>query len=259
VSGQHGYGDEVASARDDLVLRLLPPPGSPLVEWRVSGRVPYDAALREMDHRAAAIAAGEAAELAWLLEHPALYTAGTSTRAADLILSRFPVHRADRGGQLTYHGPGQRVAYVMLDLKRRAPDIRRFVACLEEWVIRTLAAYGIRGERREDRIGVWVRRAGDRAGGPPPREDKIAAIGIRLRRWVTLHGMALNVGCDLSHYAGIVPCGVADPRYGVTSLADLGRATTMAEVDGVLRREFELLFGPTVTCTQALPDLEETV
>jgi lipoyl(octanoyl) transferase len=211
-----------------------------------------------MDRRAAAIAAGEAAELAWLLEHPALYTAGTSTRAADLIDARFPVHRTERGGQLTYHGPGQRVAYVMLDLKRRAPDIRRLVACLEEWAIRTLAAFGVRGERREERVGVWVRRSGDGAGGSS-REDKIAAIGIRLRRWVTLHGISLNVDCDLSHYAGIVPCGVAEPGYGVTSLADLGRTTTLAEVDGVLRREFELLFGPTVTCTQALPDLEETV
>jgi lipoyl(octanoyl) transferase len=255
----HSYGCEVANTRGDLEPHMLPPPGSPPVEWRVSGRVPYAAAVREMDRRAAAIAAGESAELAWLLEHPPLYTAGTSTRAGDLIHARFPVHRTERGGQLTYHGPGQRVAYVMLDLKRRAPDIRRFVACLEEWVIRTLAAYGVRGERREDRIGVWVRRAGDRAGGFFPREDKIAAIGIRLRRWVTLHGMALNVDCDLSHYDGIVPCGVAEPGYGVTSLADLGRATTMAEVDGVLRREFELLFGATITGTQALGDLEETV
>jgi lipoyl(octanoyl) transferase len=209
-----------------------------------------------MDRRAAAIVAGEAAELAWLLEHPALYTAGTSTRAGDLIHARFPVHRTERGGQLTYHGPGQRVAYLMLDLKRRGPDIRRFVACLEEWAIRSLAAFGVRGERREERVGVWVRRTSD-AGGLP-REDKIAAIGIRLRRWVTLHGMALNVDCDLSHYGGIVPCGVAQSRYGVTSLADLGRATTLAEVDGVLRQEFELLFGATVTSTQALPDLEET-
>jgi lipoyl(octanoyl) transferase len=257
MSGPRRYGDEVA--RDDLELRLLPPPGAPPVEWRVSGRVPYAAALREMDHRAAAIAAGEASELAWLLEHPALYTAGTSSRAADLIHAKFPVHRSERGGQLTYHGPGQRVAYVMLDLKRRAPDIRRFVACLEEWAIRTLAAYGVRGERREERVGVWVCRPGDRAGGFSPREDKIAAIGIRLRRWVTLHGISLNVDCDLSHYDGIVPCGVAQSRYGVTSLADLGRGTTMAEVDGLLRREFEPLFGPTVTFTQALPDLEETV
>jgi lipoyl(octanoyl) transferase len=193
-----------------------------------------------MDARTAAIADGNARELIWLIEHPPLYTAGTSAKPGDLIAERFPVHAAGRGGQFTYHGPGQRVAYVMLDLKRRGPDLRRFVATLEEWIIRTLAAFSISGERRDDRIGVWVRRPDKGA----EHEDKIAAIGIRVKRWVSLHGIALNVDCDLSHFAGIVPCGVADTRYGVTSLLDLGRPVSMAEVDMALRREFEPLFGP---------------
>jgi len=203
--------------------------------------VPYHNALAVMDARAAAIADGAARELVWLIEHPPLYTAGTSAKPGDLIVGRFPVHAAGRGGQFTYHGPGQRVAYVMLDLKRRGPDIRRFVTTLEEWIIRSLAAFNIAGERRDDRIGVWVRRPDKGAG----HEDKIAAIGIRVKRWVSLHGIALNVDCDLSHFAGIVPCGIADTRYGVTSLLDLGRPVSMAEVDIVLRREFEPLFGPT--------------
>jgi lipoyl(octanoyl) transferase len=211
------------------------------VEWRISpGLTAYDTALAVMEARAAAIADGAAAELVWLLEHPPIYTAGTSARPEQLIHARFPVHPTGRGGQLTYHGPGQRVAYLMLDLKRRGPDVRRFVATLEEWIMRTLAALGVAGERREDRIGVWVRRP----DLGPGREDKIAAIGIRIKRWVTLHGIALNVDCDLSHFAGIVPCGVAEPRYGVTSLADLSVAATMAEVDAVLAREFPPLFGP---------------
>jgi len=212
------------------------------VEWRVAeAPVPYQNALAVMDARAAAVAAGTAGELVWLIEHPPLYTAGTSARPGDLIVERFPVHVAGRGGQFTYHGPGQRVAYVMLDLKRRNPDIRCFVSTLEEWIIRSLAAFNIAGERRDDRIGVWVRRPDKGA----QHEDKIAALGIRVKRWVSLHGIALNVDCDLSHFAGIVPCGIADPRYGVTSLLDLGRPVTMAEVDAVLRREFEPLFGPT--------------
>jgi lipoyl(octanoyl) transferase len=212
------------------------------VEWRVSaGLMTYETALAVMDARAAAIADGTAAELVWLIEHPPLYTAGTSARPEELIEARFPVHPTGRGGQFTYHGPGQRVAYLMLDLKRRGPDVRRFVATLEEWIIRTLATFDIAGERREDRIGVWVRRPEKGAD----REDKIAAIGIRIKRWVTLHGIALNVDCDLSHYAGIVPCGVAEPRYGVTSLADLGVRVTMTEVDAALQRAFEGLFGPT--------------
>ena len=211
------------------------------VEWGISeGLVPYEAALAAMEARAAAIAQGAAPELIWLLQHPPLYTAGTSAKAEELIAPRFPVHSAGRGGQLTYHGPGQRVAYLMLDLKRRRPDVRRFVATLEEWIIRTLAHFDVVGERRNDRIGVWVRRPEKGA----LREDKIAAIGIRIKRWVTLHGVALNVDCDLSHYAGIVPCGVSEPRYGVTSLADLGSAVTLPEIDEVLRHEFENLFGP---------------
>jgi lipoyl(octanoyl) transferase len=210
------------------------------VEWRVSDRlVAYEDALALMDARTAAIAAEESAELVWLLEHPPLYTAGTSAKRGDVIDARFPVFETGRGGQMTYHGPGQRVAYVMLDLKRRGPDVRRFVATLEEWIIRTLAAFNVRGERREDRIGVWVRRP-DKGNG---FEDKIAAIGIRVSHWVTLHGIALNVDPDLSHFAGIVPCGVSEQRYGVTSLADLGIPVSLPEVDMVLRREFEALFG----------------
>ncbi len=228
------------NTRNDLTVGLWAPPGTTPVEWRVSGGlVLYEDALAVMDARAAAIADGAKPELVWLLEHPPLYTAGTSARPEELIEARFPVHQTGRGGQFTYHGPGQRVAYVMLDLKRRGPDLRRFVATLEEWIIRTLAAFNVTGERREDRIGVWVRRP-EKGDG---REDKIAAIGIRVKRWVTLHGIALNVDCDLAHFAGIVPCGVFGPRYGVTSLADLGRAVTIADVDVALRREFEPLFG----------------
>jgi lipoyl(octanoyl) transferase len=230
----------VVNARNELHLSLKSGPSLPPVEWRLSeGLTAYPAALAEMGARAAAVAAGEAPELVWLLEHPSLYTSGTSARPEELIDARFPVHRTGRGGQFTYHGPGQRVVYLMLDLNRRAPDVRRYVATLEEWIIRTLAAFDVRGERREDRIGVWVRRP-DKGGGC---EDKIAAIGIRLKRWVSLHGISLNVDCDLTHFSGIVPCGVADARYGVTSLADLGVRATMAEVDAALRREFEPLFG----------------
>jgi lipoyl(octanoyl) transferase len=228
----------MAGARNEVMVGL--DPVSRPVEWRISnGLVAYEASLAAMDARAAAIADRMAPELVWLLEHPPLYTAGTSAKAEEPIAPRFPVYAAGRGGQLTYHGPGQRVVYLMLDLKRRGPDVRRFVTTLEEWIIRTLAHFRVAGERREDRIGVWVRRPEMGAG----REDKIAAIGIRIKRWVTLHGVALNVDCDLSHYAGIVPCGVTEPRYGVTSLADLGVAVTTAQVDAVLRREFERLFG----------------
>jgi lipoyl(octanoyl) transferase len=228
--------------RGNLTPGVQPARGQAAAEWRVDDElVSYQAALAVMDRRVAAIADGTASELVWLIEHPPLYTAGTSARPGDLILERFPVHAAGRGGQFTYHGPGQRVAYVMLDLKRRGPDIRRFVATLEEWIIRSLAAFNITGERRDDRIGVWVCRPDKGAD----HEDKIAAIGIRVKRWVSLHGIALNVDCDLSHFAGIVPCGIADARYGVTSLLDLGLPVTMAEVDAALRREFEPLFGPT--------------
>ena len=230
----------MVNARDALAFRLKPAAGSPPVAWRVSDAlVPYPAALAEMDARAASIVAGQSPELVWLLEHPPLYTAGTSARPEELIEARFPVHQVGRGGQFTYHGPGQRVAYVMLDLNRRKPDVRAFVLALEEWIIRTLASFNVRGERREERIGVWVRRP-EKGDG---REDKIAAIGIRLKHWVSLHGIALNVDCDLSHFSGIVPCGVAEPRYGVTSLVDLGLPVSMPEVDVVMRTEFEELFG----------------
>jgi lipoyl(octanoyl) transferase len=234
----------LSPARANLPPGIAPASGQVAAEWCVADRlVPYETALATMDARAAAIADGAARELIWLIEHPPLYTAGTSAKPEDLITARFPVHVAGRGGQFTYHGPGQRVAYVMLDLKRRGPDIRRFVATLEEWIIRSLAVFGVAGERRDDRIGVWVRRPDKGAA----HEDKIAAIGIRVRRWVSLHGISFNVDCDLSHFAGIVPCGVTDARYGVTSLRDLGRPLSMAEVDMALRREFEPLFGPTTT------------
>src|SRR6202012_3018709 len=188
--------------------------------------------------RAAAIAAGEARELVWLLEHSPLYTSGTSGKQSDLLEPRFPLFSTGRGGQLTYHGPGQRVAYVMLDLKRRQPDVRAYVASLEEWIIRTLAAFNVRGERREDRVGVWVARP-DKGNG---FEDKIAAIGVRLRRWVSFHGIAINVEPELSHFEAIIACGVTDPRYGVTSLADLGLTATIADVDIALRQAFEDVF-----------------
>jgi lipoyl(octanoyl) transferase len=230
----------VVNTRANLTTGLLPSPGAPPVEWRISdGLIDYESALASMTARAAAIARGEAPELVWLLEHPALYTAGTSARPQELIEARFPVHSAGRGGQFTYHGPGQRIGYVMLDLKRRAPDVRRFVATIEQWLIDALARFNVRGERRDDRIGVWVRRPDKGADC----EDKIAAIGIRVRQWVTLHGFALNVDPDLSHFAGIVPCGVSEPHYGVTSLADLGLTVSMPKVDIALRATFAPLFG----------------
>ena len=238
------YGERVVNVRANLSeLTLAAAEGAPPVQWRVSDApVAYDAALKAMNERVDAIVTGGAPEQVWLLEHPPLYTAGVSAKAADLIEpDRFPVFASGRGGQYTYHGPGQRVAYVMLDLNRRKPDVRAFVATLEEWIIRTLAAFNVRGERRDDRIGVWVRRP-EKGDGC---EDKIAAIGIRVRKWVTLHGIALNVEPELSHFSGIVPCGVSEPRYGVTSLADLGLPVSLAEVDMMLRREFEPLFGAT--------------
>ncbi|MBX9908007.1 MAG: lipoyl(octanoyl) transferase LipB [Beijerinckiaceae bacterium] len=234
-------------SRAKLSVLFSPEPGSPPVEWVVAeGLTGYEDAVAEMEARIALIADGQAAERIWLVEHPPLYTAGTSARDADLVApGRFPVHQAGRGGQYTYHGPGQRVAYVMLDLKRRAPDLRRFVAALEAWLIGTLDAMNVRGERREDRVGVWVRRPDKAAAfGVELAEDKIAAIGIRVRRWVSFHGISLNVEPDLSHFDGIVPCGVSD--QGVTSLVDLGLPVAMAEVDSVLRAEFERIFGATV-------------
>src|SRR4249919_1824755 len=223
----------------DLTTFALAPGGGD-VEWRISpAPVPYPEAVAEMETRVADIAARQAGELVWLLEHPELYTSGTSGKPSDLLDPRFPMFETGRGGQLTYHGPGQRVAYAMLDLKRRRPDVRAYVASLEELILRTLAAFNVRGERREDRVGVWVRRP-DKG---PGHEDKIAAIGVRLKRWVSFHGIAINVEPDLSHFAAIVPCGVADPRYGVTSLVDLGLPVTMADVDVALRRAFVEVFG----------------
>lgn len=206
------------------------------IEWRISDQiVEYPAAIAEMEARVAAIRAGTAPELVWLLEHPPLYTAGTSADPADLVWhDRFPVFQTGRGGQYTYHGPGQRVAYVMLDLKRRIGDVRHYVHALEEWIIRTLETLGVKGERRQGRVGIWV----DRGHG---REDKIAAIGVRVRHWVTFHGIALNVDPDLSHFGGIVPCGIRE--HGVTSLWDLGHTPTMAEVDSALIAAFPQVFG----------------
>jgi lipoyl(octanoyl) transferase len=196
-----------------------------------------------MEARVAAIRAGEAAELVWLLEHPPLYTAGTSARDEDLLApGRFPVYRTGRGGQFTYHGPGQRVAYVMLDLERRGRDLRRYITDLEEWLIRTLAHFNVVGERRPGRVGIWVDRG--RHGGATEREDKIAAIGVRVRRWVSYHGVALNVEPELEHFAGIVPCGIGQPNLGVTSLADLGLPVTLADADVALKSAFEEVFGP---------------
>lgn len=205
------------------------------VEWRVSeGLVEYPEAVAFMESRVAEIADGRARELIWLLEHPPIYTAGTSASPSDLLDARFPVFETGRGGQFTYHGPGQRVAYVMLDLRRRKADVRGFVHNLEEWLISTLARFGVTGERREGRVGIWVVRAD---GG----EDKVAAIGVRVRRWITYHGIALNVTPNLSHFSGIVPCGVRG--HGVTSLAALGVRAPMHDLDTALKTEFERAFG----------------
>ncbi len=217
----------------DMNAAHLPP-----TQWQISDTlIGYSEAVAAMDARVAAIAAGTAGECAWLLEHPPCYTAGTSANAADLVEpDRFPVYSTGRGGQYTYHGPGQRVAYLMMDLRARGRDVRAYVCNLEGWIIDTLKAFGVDGERREGRIGVWVRRPG---GG----EDKIAAIGVRVRRWVTMHGISLNVEPDLGHFAGIVPCGVRE--HGVTSLAALGRVVTMSEVDQALHDAFCDRFGAT--------------
>jgi lipoate-protein ligase B len=224
---------------------LLRADGRP-VAWAVAdGLVPYVEAVAAMEARTVAIAAGEAEELVWLVEHPPLYTAGTSSGERLPSALPFLLHPTGRGGQLTYHGPGQRVAYVMLDLQKRAPDVRAFVGALERWIIETLGRFNVTGERREDRVGVWVRRP-DKAPGPggDPAEDKIAAIGIRVRRWVTFHGISLNVEPDLSHFAAITPCGISAAHLGVTSLVDLGRTVTMDEVDGALADAFVPIFGP---------------
>jgi lipoyl(octanoyl) transferase len=211
------------------------------IEWRVSETpVEYAAAVEEMEGRVAAIRDGAAAELVWLLEHPPLFTAGTSARDEELLdPRRLPVHRTGRGGRYTYHGPGQRIAYVMLDLRRRGQDVRCYVHQLEEWIIRTLARFEVRGERRDDRVGIWVVR-------PSGNEEKIAAIGVRVRQWVTYHGLALNVDPELEHYRGIVPCGIAE--HGVTSLAELGIAASMGEVDTALRCSFAEVFEVPPVC-----------
>ena len=220
---------------------LIRPDGRP-VEWVVQqGHVPYDQAVQEMEARAAAIASGEAAERVWLLEHPPLYTAGVSARDEDLIdAGRFPVHRTGRGGQFTYHGPGQRVAYVMLDLNQRGKDVRGFVRGLEAWIIGALDRFGVEADVRDGRVGVWV----ERKGPGWQREDKIAAIGVKVRRWVSFHGISLNVEPDLDHFGGIVPCGIAE--HGVTSLLDLGVTATMDEADAALKSSFQAIFGETV-------------
>tara|TARA_R110002110_G_scaffold49669_27_gene147545 strand:+ start:1755 stop:2477 length:723 start_codon:yes stop_codon:yes gene_type:complete len=215
------------------------------VEWRVlDGFSPYSQTLAAMEERVAGIAAGTAPEAVWLLEHPPLYTAGTSARPADLVdPDRFPVHLAGRGGQYTYHGPGQRVAYVMLDLNKRGRDVRRFVSALEDWVIGTLASFNVKGERRAGRVGVWVVRP-DKPANPDGSacEEKIAAIGVKLRKWVSFHGISINVEPDLGHFSGIVPCGIAD--HGVTSLVDLGLPVTMADLDIALHDAFVRRFVP---------------
>lgn len=196
-----------------------------------------------MEARVAAIRSGAAREIVWLLEHPPLYTGGTSANADDLINPQFPVHKSARGGQYTYHGPGQRVAYAMLDLSERRRDVRGFVAQLEEWIIETLSTFNVTGERREDRVGVWVDRT---QPGGAQKEDKIAAIGVRLRHWISFHGIAINVEPDLSHFGGIVPCGISEDNLGVTSLVDLGLPVSLSDADNALKQSFETLFGPTL-------------
>lgn len=230
--------------RQDIVTSFWPREEGLPVEWRIEpGLVAYPDALTAMEARAEAIRAGTAPEMVWLLEHPPLYTAGTSARIEDLVQpDRFPVHAAGRGGEYTYHGPGQRVAYVMLDLKRRREDVRLFVASLEEWIIRTLAHFNVKGERREDRVGVWVVRPNKPPVFGHAAEDKVAAIGIRLRKWVSFHGISINVEPELDHFGGIVPCGISE--YGVTSLVDLGLPVTMADLDVALKAAFEEVFGP---------------
>jgi lipoyl(octanoyl) transferase len=234
--------------RTEISTSMLPVDGTPPVRWRIARTpVDYDEALATMEREVAAIADGKAPELVWLLEHPPLYTAGTSADEKDLVMpGRFPVHATGRGGEYTYHGPGQRVGYVMLDLKKRKQDVRAFVAALEEVVIGALDLMNVRGERREDRVGVWVRRP-EKPLLPngAVAEDKVAALGIRLRRWVSFHGFSLNVDPDLDHFSGIVPCGISE--FGVTSLVDLGLPVAMHDVDILLRQSFESVFGPTIS------------
>lgn len=236
----HIGGTMLSQALSPARSALIRADGRP-VEWRVTpGRVDYVEAEAEMEARVADIRAGEAGERVWLLEHPPLYTAGVSARPEDLIDARFPVHKTGRGGQFTYHGPGQRVAYVMLDLDQRGRDIRGFVRGLERWIIGALAEFGVEGEVKDGRVGVWVTRKGPGWS----REDKIAAIGVKVRKWVSFHGISLNVEPDLDHFGGIVPCGIRD--HGVTSLHDLGVLASMDEVDAALKSSFEREFGSTV-------------
>jgi lipoyl(octanoyl) transferase len=214
--------------------------GGEMVEWVIlEGLTPYAQSLDFMENRAAAIAEGRASECVLLVEHPPLYTAGTSAKAGDLRNPRFPVFETGRGGQYTYHGPGQRVAYVMLDLKARKPDVRAFVSALEAWIIATLHRFNLHGRTHPERVGVWIKRPDQGVG----REDKIAAIGIRLRKWVSFHGISLNVEPDLTHFSGIIPCGIEDEALGVTSLADLGHLVSLPEVDMALKAAFEEVFG----------------
>ena len=234
----------MVNLRDTLNVSFRRSMDTAAVEWIIAPKpVQYDAAVIEMERLVAAIAAGESPERIWLVEHPPLYTAGTSATDADIIDARFPIYKTGRGGEHTYHGPGQRVAYVMLDLTKRRQDVRAFVAALEAWMIATLLQFNLRGERREDRVGVWIKRIGKADGA----EDKIAAIGIRVRRWVTYHGISLNVEPDLSHFSGIVPCGIHDPLFGVTSLVDLGLPVSMQDADIALRAAFEPIFGGTIS------------
>jgi lipoyl(octanoyl) transferase len=228
----------LSQALSEAASTLVRPDGR-AVEWAVSpGYVEYEAAVQAMEARVATIAEGEASELIWLLEHPPLYTAGVSAKADDLLdAARFPVHRTSRGGQFTYHGPGQRVAYVMLDLNHRGRDVRAFVRGLERWIIGALGEFGVPAEVRDGRVGVWV----ERKGPGWSREDKIAAIGVKVRKWVSFHGISLNVEPDLGHFGGIVPCGISE--HGVTSLVDLGVPATMNEADAALMASFRRVFG----------------
>lgn len=233
--------------RGKISASMMPSSDCSSVRWEIAdGLVPYEAAVSRMEQLARDIYLGNEPERVWLVEHPPLYTAGTSAKDDDLVMpDRFPVFKTGRGGEYTYHGPGQRVAYAMLNLKQRKPDVRAYVSALEAWVINSLDQFNIKGERREDRVGVWVRRP-----DKPPLidgsqcEDKIAAIGIRIRKWVSFHGISINVEPDLDHFSGIIPCGVTD--HGVTSLVDLGHPLTMDDLDVVLRQEFEKLFGQTL-------------
>lgn len=238
-------GGSISVARNDLASHHSVYAADSNIVWRIEpDPVGYDDAVRRMETHVAGIASGTEPEMIWLVEHAALYTAGTSADPADLVQpDKFPVYKTGRGGQYTYHGPGQRVAYVMLDLTKRGKDVRTFVASLESWIIATLEQFNIRGERREDRVGVWVTRPEKgRAPDGSTIEDKVAALGIRVRKWVSFHGISINVEPDLEHFSGIVPCGVAD--HGVTSLVDLGLPVTMADLDVALKRTAEEIFGP---------------